>query len=177
MAKPKTQKRVVRVEIFGDLDWSVMERIWPFLKAADRPDTEFELVISSGGGDTEVGYTLFNAIRSLHSAKTRAVAMGLVGSAAVTVYLACEERLAVAGASIYLHNGSICFDEARQSMSLDEIRRLTRDLQIENGRNIDILVDRTGLREIQVRQLCDDGRTLTAADALEFGIVTRILGP
>ena len=89
---------------------------------------ELVIMFSSDGGDTDQSLALFNFIRKLNF-PVRMHAMGHVGSVAIPVFLAADDRTAEPSARFFFHEYHWTF-QGRQTLNRigEAVKRLSSDI-------------------------------------------------
>lgn len=134
--------------------------------------TEIYLNIASPGGRTQIGFALYNSLRSL-PIKVTTHSMGFVDSAAVFVFLAGEERIATPISSFMIHRPTQDLPHAAE-FGRFHLALLARELECDEEFIKDIFLQRTKLTEGEVISMLSEGRRLRPQEALTAGIVSRI---
>ncbi len=157
------------VQIAGPLDDEAGARLAATLMAMDAEgDDAVELRVTSSGGSMEAAYSLIDTIELL-GVPVRATALGAVFGPAAFVLALCPTRRAAPSARIRLaaptfsHEGRP--EDLVRATEADRLRidELTERLAAACGRPVEEVA-----RDIRV------GRTFTAGEALEAGLVDEI---
>jgi len=160
------------VLVFGEINSTLAEAVTAQLLAlAAQGRDPIRLVINSPGGHVESGDTLHDVVRFL-DAEVRIVATGWCASAGALIFAAArrENRLALPNTRFLLHQplggvGGPASDveiEARQMLLMRE--RLNR-----------IFAEATGQPLEKIARDTERNHWLSASEALEYGLVGRIL--
>jgi len=141
-----------------------------FLDRED-PEREISFYINSPGGEIAAGLAIYDTLQLVH-APVSTIAVGMTASMA-TVLLAAgteDRRYALPHATVHLHQplGGVQGQASDIEIAAQEILRM-RDLINE------ILMRHTGLDEERIKSLTDRDYYMTAAEAVEHGIVDRVL--
>lgn len=166
--------READVYIFGDIvayRWDEQDTsAWSFQRELREIDADIIRVhIDSYGGNVSEGWAIYNTLRE-HPAKIETYADGFVASAALYPYLAGDVRQASPVAAFYLHNVLTAAAGYAEDLekAAEEIRKLT-----EIG--VQAFVERTGMAADEVRRLMDAETWLSPEEALDKGIVTKLV--
>ncbi|MGA8117432.1 MAG: ATP-dependent Clp protease proteolytic subunit [Actinocatenispora sp.] len=143
------------------------------LEALATPRTgPIRLHITSPDGDLGAAFALIDVLDLMRS-PVRAVALGAVGGAALGVYAAAPERLAYPHARFRLVEPRV--DE--MAGTADEVARaagshlrLLDDLVV-------LLAGTTGRPRAEIERDLSERRELSAAEAIEYGLVQRLTDP
>jgi ATP-dependent Clp protease protease subunit len=161
------------VLVFGEINVTLAETVTAQLLALAAQGREpIRLVINSPGGHVESGDTLHDVVRFL-DAEVRIVATGWCASAGALIFAAArrENRLALPNTRFLLHQplggvGGPASDveiEARQILLMRERLNL-------------IFAEATGQPLEKIARDTERNHWLSAKEALEYGLVGRILG-
>jgi ATP-dependent Clp protease protease subunit len=141
-----------------------------FLDRED-PEREISFYINSPGGEIAAGLAIYDTLQLVH-APVSTIAVGMTASMA-TVLLSAgtdDRRYALPHATVHLHQplGGVQGQAADIEIAAQEILRM-RDLINK------ILMRHTGLDEERIKSLTDRDYYMTADEAVEHGIVDRVL--
>jgi len=166
-------KRIIAVE--GDIDdrmgMYVHEAILRLMAVGSPP---IKVLITSNGGSVFVGLAIYDLLRT-YSGKSTGCIFGFAKSMGVIILQGCDERLCARHSLATIHHVS------QREVNLDVLRdeeRLTKvreELEADQARLYKILSDRTGRSEEEVRVKCEVGRDLSSEEALEFGLIDKIV--
>jgi ATP-dependent Clp protease, protease subunit len=162
------------VLVFGEITSTLAESVTAQLLALDAQSREpIRLLINSPGGHVESSDTIHDVVRFV-SADVRVVATGWCASAGALIFAAArrEHRLALPNTRFLLHQplggvGGPASDveiEARQILLMRD--RLNR-----------IFAEATGQPVEKIARDTERNHWLTAQEALDYGLVGRILEP
>jgi ATP-dependent Clp protease protease subunit len=141
----------------------------------DREDSErdISLYINSPGGEISAGMAIYDTMQ-LIQAPVSTIAVGITASFATILLTAGTKgrRYALPHATIHLHQplGGVQGQAADIEIAAREILRM-RDLIN------DILLTHTGLAQEKIDEITDRDFYMNAEQAIEFGIVDKILEP
>jgi ATP-dependent Clp protease protease subunit len=160
------------VLIFGEVDSALAERASAELLALAQASSEpIRVVVNSPGGHVEAGDTIHDVIRFIVP-EVRMLGTGWVASAGALIYVAAkrENRFALPNTRFLLHQplggvGGPASDveiETRQILAMRE--RLLRIFARETGQTFE-----------RVQRDTERNHWLSATEALEYGLVGRII--
>ena len=160
------------VFLFGEIDMALARRVSSELFAlASVSSAPIRIVLNSPGGHVEAGDTMHDVIRFIEP-EVRILGTGWVASAGALVYAAAERRnrFALPNTRFLLHQplggvGGPASDieiEARQITQMRE--RLNR-----------LFASATGQSLTKLEKDTDRNHWMSAAEALEYGLVGRIV--
>ncbi len=141
----------------------------------DREDSErdISLYINSPGGEIAAGLAIYDTMQ-LIQAPVSTIAVGMTASMGTVLLTAGTKgrRYALPHATIHVHQplGGVQGQAADIEIAAREILK-KRDLLNE------ILMHHTGMTEEQIDNITDRDFYMTAAEAIEYGIVDKILEP
>lgn len=156
----------------GGIDKELAERVIKqmLLLEADG-DEPIKVFIDSPGGDADAGYAIFDMLRFIKP-EVYTVGMGTVASAAALVHLAArkENRLSLPNAHFLIHQ------------PLSGIRGVATEIEI-HARELEklrekinrLIAEETGQKVAKVARDTDRDYWLSAEEALEYGLISRII--
>ncbi len=143
-----------------------------FLDRED-PDREISFYINSPGGEIAAGLAIYDTLQ-LIQAPVSTIAVGMTASMATVLLTAGSlgRRYALSHATIHLHQplGGVQGQAVDIEIAAREILRM-RDLINQ------ILIEHTGLDAEKIKEFTDRDFYMTAAEAVKFGIVDKVLTP
>jgi len=161
------------VAVTGPITPEVTSRVSAALMTLDAlagPRGSITMHVSSPDGELSAAFGLIDVLELMQT-PVRAVALGLVGGAAVGVYAAATERLA------YPH-ARFALSEPR----VDELAGTAEDVTRAAGAHLRLLEDfavrlasRTGHSESEIEHALSDRRDLSVPEAVEFGLVHSLI--
>ena len=156
----------------GGIDKELAERLIKqvLLLEADGDDP-IKVFIDSPGGDADAGYAIFDMLRFVKP-EVITIGMGTVASAAALVHLAAkkENRLSLPNAHFLIH----------QPLSgirgvATEIEIHAKELEKLREKINQLIAEETGQKVKKVSQDTDRDYWLNAEEALEYGLISRII--
>lgn len=143
-----------------------------FLDQED-PDRDISLYINSPGGEISAGLAIYDTMQ-LTQAPVSTIAVGMTASMATVLLTAGAEgrRYALPHATIHLHQplGGVRGQASDIEIAAKEILRMRALLN-------EILRKHTGLNEEQIERFTDRDFYMTAQEAVEHGLVDKVLAP
>ena len=140
---------------------------------SDDPDKDINLYINSPGGQITSGLAIFDTMRMI-SAPVSTIAVGMAASMATILLTAGAKgkRYALPHSTIHLHQplGGVQGQAADIEIEAREILRM-RDLLNS------ILREQTKMSDEQIAKYTDRNMYLTAAQAVEVGLIDAVLEP
>lgn len=161
-----------QILLTGEIDKALSEKIIRQLLILEADGNKpIYLFIDSPGGDADAGYGIFDMIRFIN-APVYTIGMGLVASAAALVLLASpkDRRAALPNSHFLIH----------QPLSgikgvATEIEIHAKELEKMRGRINKLIAEETGKPLAQVAKDTDRDCWLNAEEALDYGLVSKIL--
>jgi ATP-dependent protease ClpP protease subunit len=161
--RPATRRepQAVEIEIVGDVDERMANRVVAKIKAAGNRD--LRLVISSLGGEVDAEQRIIEALET-HSGRIYGHVVEWAFSAAAMILLACDIRSAEPDAQIALHDASLdgCLSETRE-VNEAAARFITERCPRISMATAQSWLDHRG----------GEGIYLNQADALKWGILNQ----
>jgi ATP-dependent Clp protease protease subunit len=140
----------------------------------DMGIVEVEIYINSPGGDAFTGLAVADEIEraKLKGMKITAVASGIVASAAVPVFAACDKRVASPGTIFMVHESALWKWPGRETAS--DIRSQNDLMALLRERYLGMLADNSVLTAEQWGEM--EGKTtwFSSEKAREYGLVDEI---
>ena len=161
-----------QILLTGEIDKALSEKIIRQLLILEADGNKpIYLFIDSPGGDADAGYGIFDMIRFIN-APVYTIGMGLVASAAALVLLASpkDRRAALPNSHFLIH----------QPLSgikgvATEIEIHAKELEKMRERINKLIAEETGKPLAQVAKDTDRDCWLNAEEALDYGLVSKIL--
>lgn len=164
------------IKIFSGLSVADVTRLWNDLIFLENNTSvrDVNLFINSSGGDAFSGLALADQIER---AKRRgfhitAHASGIIASAAVPVFAACDDRLAAPGTIFMVHETSLWKWPGRETAS--DIRSQNELMQLLRERYIGKLAAYSKLDNAKWEELEYKTTWFSAEKAMDWGLVDRI---
>ena len=143
-----------------------------FLEAED-PDADIRLYVNSPGGDAYAGFAIYDAMQFVKpDVQTYAVGMAMSAGALILAAGAAGKRYVLPNSKVMIHQGSGGFRGTPADIQIQakEILSVTR-------RYAEIIATHTSRDVEQVMRDIDRDRFMTAAEALEYGVIDEIVAP
>ncbi|MBI2670343.1 MAG: ATP-dependent Clp protease proteolytic subunit [Candidatus Yanofskybacteria bacterium] len=167
-----------RIDIFCKVDRRAalhMQTIIEELKNTGKKETPVTVVVNTEGGLAFQGLAIYDLMRS-SGLKFRTIVLGEVASAGLVIALAGKERWMHKHASLKFHATAMQFAEPQKALEqYDEdvqrgwknvVNKLYDEITIANSR-----LTAKQIHKLERQQIC-----LTAEQALELGLVHKIIG-
>lgn len=156
----------------GEINKEMADRFIKDLLILENEGNEpVKIFIDSPGGDVDAGYAIFDMIRFVNCPVT-IIGMGLVASAAALVLLAVDKKNRIA-----LPNSSYLIHQPLSQMkgTATEIEIHAKQLDKLKAKLNKLISDETGKDLKTVEEDTDRDHWLDAEEAVEYGLVDRIV--
>ncbi len=157
----------VRGEMVDQVHFSIME-------LDGRGSPPIEIRIYTGGGDVHAGLAVYDFLRRYEGKKT-GVVYGYARSMGAVILQACDERLCLPYSTVLIHHVSTTSVSLDELEDPDRLDRLRKSLQADQETLYEILVTRSGKTKEEVRDACKKDKDMTAKEALDFGLIDKIV--
>jgi ATP-dependent protease ClpP protease subunit len=135
-------------------------------------EREFYILLSSPGGGTREGITLYNYLQSL-PAKIITHNIGIIDSIGNIIFLAGKERYAVPHSSFLFHGVGFNIDQPARLEEKDlkeKIKIIERDEKLIS----EIIAEKTKLSVEEIREIFLEAQTKTPEEAKKIGLIHEI---
>ena len=165
----KTRQIILSGEINKDLADKIVRQLL-VLEADDNEKTIY-MYIDSPGGDVDAGFAIFDMIRFI-KAPVVLVGMGLIASAAALILLSVdkENRVALPNSRYLIHQPS----SGMRGVATD-IEIHAKEMEKTKAILNQIIAEQTGKSVEQVTQDTERDYWLDAKEAVEYGLVSKIV--
>ncbi|MBN1524301.1 MAG: ATP-dependent Clp protease proteolytic subunit [Spirochaetales bacterium] len=156
----------------GEINKQLAERvIRQLLLLEDQNDEPIKVFIDSPGGDADAGYAIFDMIRFIKP-KVYTIGMGLVASAAAIILLASPKEMRVG-----LPNSHYLIHQPLSGIRgvATEIEIHARELEKLRQRINELIAGETGQKIDKVGKDTDRDFWMSAEDAVEYGLISKII--
>lgn len=165
----KTRQIILSGEINKDLADKIVRQLL-VLEADDNEKTIY-MYIDSPGGDVDAGFAIFDMIRFI-KAPVVLVGMGLIASAAALILLAVDKknRVALPNSRYLIHQPS----SGMRGVATD-IEIHAKEMEKTKAILNQIIAEQTGKSVEQVTNDTERDYWLDAKEAVEYGLVSKIV--
>ena len=157
------------VSISGPIDDSTCNSVLFSLQSLERKKGGITIFINSQGGSVYSGLGIYDLISSCVN-KVTGVAVGCCMSAAVTVLMACDVRLASPECRFMVHE--VQHEVSSMPMSLFN-KRANEGIFLDRKLK-DILLDRSHLTTAEIDNLCKDDSFLSTDEVRGYGMIDGV---
>lgn len=159
--------------LFGPINQDTVADIVPRLLVMNSLGTEpIKLFLNSPGGEVTAGLAIYDTMRFIQ-APVYTICIGQAASMATWLLAAGApgNRVATENAQIMIHQGRTLMGGtyADLKISMEEFERIQQ-------RMVNILSRHTGKKDVEIVKSIDRDYWMTPEEALEFGIIDRIVG-
>lgn len=165
----KTRQIILSGEINKDLADKIVRQL--LVLEADDSEKTIYMYIDSPGGDVDAGFAIFDMIRFIN-APVVLVGMGLIASAAALILLAVDKknRVALPNSRYLIHQPS----SGMRGVATD-IEIHAKEMEKTKAILNQIIADQTGKSVEQVTKDTERDYWLDAKEAVEYGLVSKIV--
>lgn len=166
----KTRQIILSGEINKDLADKIVRQL--LVLEADDAKKPIYMYIDSPGGDVDAGFAIFDMIRFV-SCPVILIGMGLIASAAALILLAVDKknRVALPNSRYLIHQPSSGMRGVATDIEI-HAKEMEKTKAILNK----IIAEQTGKSVEQVTSDTERDYWLGASEAVEYGLVSRIVG-
>ena len=166
----KTRQIIFSGEINKDLADKIVRQL--LVLEADDAKKPIYMYIDSPGGDVDAGFAIFDMIRFV-SCPVILIGMGLIASAAALILLAVDKknRVALPNSRYLIHQPSSGMRGVATDIEI-HAKEMEKTKAILNK----IIAEQTGKSVEQVTSDTERDYWLGASEAVEYGLVSRIVG-
>ena len=166
----KTRQIILSGEINKDLADKIVRQL--LVLEADDAKKPIYMYIDSPGGDVDAGFAIFDMIRFV-SCPVILIGMGLIASAAALILLAVDKknRVALPNSRYLIHQPSSGMRGVATDIEI-HAKEMEKTKAILNK----IIAEQTGKSVDQVTSDTERDYWLGASEAVEYGLVSRIVG-
>ena len=143
-----------------------------FLESQD-PEKDIQLYINSPGGSITAGFAIYDTMQYI-KCDVSTVCIGMAASFGAVLLAGGTKgkRMALPNAEIMIHQAAISGNGIQGPAS--DIKILSDHMQRSNQRVIRILAESTGKTEEELKADTDRDYYMSAAEALEYGMIDQI---
>lgn len=156
------------------IDYKLTTRVIAQLLHMDQEDAKepIKIFINSPGGSADDGFAIYDMIRFVRP-RVKVISAGLSASAATIVMLAAakEDRFALPNARLMIHQPSM-----RSFGAAEDIKRTAEQVLKLRERINQLYADETGQPLEKVAQDTDRDYWMTAEEAVEYGLIGKVIG-
>ncbi len=156
----------------GEVDQdSCVTLIQQLLYLESRNIKEITIYINSPGGEVISGLSVYDTIMGLKT-PVKTVAIGTAASMGSIIFLAGKKRYMLPHSRVLIHDPLLTLSGTKSALALDkDARHLMEIREVLAG----IISKRTGRTLEEVYEKTKEDTYLSAKEALDFGIATRII--
>jgi len=154
------------ISIQGEIDAKTLRYVVDYL--TDLEGDPAYILICSSGGDSEIAAAIFDLLRA-YPGKVITIAGGMVGSAALFIYLGGGERWALPHCVFYFHSPYFVHGK----IDYNETPGAKKELDDYFCRITSILCKSTKMKKKDVEKYFKNGSIITKGEALKLGIAHK----
>ena len=161
---------------FTGLDGVSFNSIDEFIASIPEDDDTIDMRINSPGGVVPEGWAIIDKLRATGK-KITATIEGDAASMAAIVLLAASERKAYKHARLLIHDAYFPEYTLAGSYRKEDLEKLATQLDEDNQRALDFMVERTGADRDALAALMKEDKFIDMEQAKELGFIHEILEP
>ena len=161
---------------FMGLDGVSFNSIDEFIASIPEDDDTIDMRINSPGGVVPEGWAIIDKLRATGK-KITATIEGDAASMAAIVLLAASERKAYKHARLLIHDAYFPEYTLAGSYRKEDLEKLATQLDEDNQRALDFMVERTGADRDTLAALMKEDKFIDMEQAKELGFIHEILEP
>ena len=161
---------------FMGLDGVSFNSIDEFIASIPENDDTIDMRINSPGGVVPEGWAIIDKLRATGK-KITATIEGDAASMAAIVLLAASERKAYKHARLLIHDAYFPEYTLAGSYRKEDLEKLATQLDEDNQRALDFMVERTGADRDTLAALMKEDKFIDVEQAKELGFIHEILEP
>lgn len=172
-----TNSKTLYITFFDAIDPVKVNKFIQFTTEAIRHHnpTELYFLISSGGGDVDAGFVLYNFLMSLHGQLNITMHnMGTIDSIANVIFLAGQRRYAAPTSSFLFHGIMI---NLQGTLTINMLKEHLSRLEIREKRLTETMSQHTQLTPNELMSLFRQGESKDGHYALSKGVIHEIKPP
>lgn len=150
------------------LDYNALREFIDLLSVVDSTPGTVDVCISSNGGDTMVAMAMFDALRAANN-KVRTIGLGSVGSAAVLVFAAGDERLLGPNAALFFHGTSVYAEG-----SFKNVKTINNEMERVHKLYCSLIGKQAGVSSDAIEAFCKEEMYMNPQDAVKVGVATGL---
>ena len=138
-----------------------------------NPKSKIKIILSSEGGEEDVGYAIFDTLLAIPNNVT-IEGYGQVSSIAALIFQAADNRLLSPNTTLMMHNGVIVLD-GQETLEIDKLQEWARHYDKNNAKYYESIANRSKIPIEQVKKWCKAERFFNAFEAVENGLADGIV--
>lgn len=167
-------KDSVSLLFMGDINESNVKSFIENFMILDSKPNDITLYICSGGGETDLGITMHDVIKSSMN-RVVAVGCGIVGSAAVLPFAAADVRLVQPNCDLFFHENSVgIMGEAMFSKT--RMNSMNETMHRKYERYCEMVGVSMGVPVATIKNLCSKDHYLDYNEASQLGLIHGVYG-
>ena len=159
----------------GEVDGDNINKFIRLLKYLDKTDGEITVILNSGGGDVNLGFAAFDAIKGCGNTVSVKV-VGIAMSMGSIILQAADHRVMTKHSRIMIHRGQMDvsghFNDVKRAVKEnDEMDKLCLDIYFNK-----IVEKDPNFKLAQLQKMMDFDTYMSADKALELGLIDSVEG-
>ena len=158
------------IHLNKELDADVYRNLVTSLLFLDQKPDQITLLINSPGGQDELCYAIYDAIKACHSYVV-GVILGQGYSASGIILQACDHRVMAKNSLLLLHDGNV-------HLSRDSRPQFDSDVKYWNllfEKMYSAYIEKSNLTREKIKELCTKDTYLEPKEALKYKLIDQIM--
>jgi ATP-dependent Clp protease protease subunit len=157
----------------GEINEELFDWFLPAFTILDRGNKPITIKITSGGGDTYIGFAIYDLIRNAKN-KVIAEVYGRCYSIAALILVAADVRMITELSGVLIHDTIAILHEeqtvkhSQMVLQASELKRLCHEYYNK-------IALRTGQKLDFIKELGSEDKILSSSEALQYGFVHKII--
>jgi len=157
----------------GDVDEAVIHSRIKLLRYLDKTTGEITIILDSGGGDVNLGFSFYDEIKDCRNEVTVRVS-GVAMSMGSIILQAADKRIITKHSRMMIHRGQMGVeghftDVKRAVAENDEMDKICVEIYLEKIKEV-----KPEFKKSQLQKMMDFDTYISAQKALELGLVDEI---
>jgi len=132
------------------------------------------VLFHSSGGDIQYGFDVYDLIANYQGLST-GIVVNFANSMAAIILQACQKRFCVEHGHILIHNPARKLAVWNDFFDRQQNKKTKKIMLADREDFIKVLLRRTGRTRQQIIDTLNRGKSLTATEALRFGLIDEII--
>ena len=166
------------IEWFGGVNYQNLEKVLGQFKEliSENPDGEIQLLINSYGGQTGIGMSFYDSVKSVFKPNLLTIGSGDVDSSGVIVFLAGSKRYLTKNTTLLFHLAGRTFGTEKRFSTLD-LENILKEDKLKDYQYACVVSDATDGRYTpeKVLEMMAHNTVLTAEEAVSMGLAHKVL--
>jgi ATP-dependent Clp protease protease subunit len=159
----------------GEVDQDNIHKFVKLIRYLDKTEGEIYIILDSGGGDVNLGFAAFDAIKECHN-PVEVKVIGIAMSMGSIILQAADSRIMTRHSRMMIHRGQLevggHFTDVKRAVQENiEMDKICIDIYFEK-----IIEKDPQFKMAQLQKMMDFDTYISAEKALELGLIDQIDG-